>query len=1152
MKKIITSELITMWKILPLLLIFLFSLTANIYPQQKKAEGYDAVVNLIRQHVYSNKNTLSTDSKVVKGLTSSDKYKNILSKTSGMADRKSFLMNGNNITVEVFNYGGIAPGLGGIREVTNLVWNNLPYIFQFCPIIGASVPDADNPNKRIHIISDGLNDYDGLREESPTGEKWVWQPLPGYADPDQPNMASNPAMDQDHDGKPDSWPRDWYNETLGEYVWPGYLIQGENNADLETFWVMDDRDNREFKYYPFKNDTTRKGLGIQIQGRAFQWSNSLAANAIFFVYTITNVSDKDLDTVFFGIYGDPDIGGVDNDDDNGFFVPPYSTDQVNVDNIPVYARSMVYFWDPDGIGDRGLPLGYLGCKFLESPGNSDDGIDNDGDGMIDERQDDGIDNDRDWNPDTDDVGIDGIPNTGDEGEGDGVPTRGKLLPDGSLDPLHPGEPNFEFTDLDEADQIGLTSFNSWTWNEDKISNDESMWNRSIPGNFSEIQQNTDIVFIFGSGYISLKKGETKRISMAFLFGENLNDLLVNAQTVQDIYNKNYRFFRPPSLPKVTAVPGDKKVTLYWDTSSEESLDPITGKDFEGYVIYRSTDPDFSDIKTVTDGRGAAFLYEPLKDINGFDAKWDLKNEWYGYHPVPYQNRGINYYLGDNTGLVHSFVDSNNVINGQTYYYAVVAYDHGDSLGIPPSETTKKISVDPITSQLRFDDNTVQVIPGPRTSGYIPPTLKNGNVIHEGIGNGMVDFQILNDLNITDNQYTLKFSSVMTQDSKQVKAKNYTVESLNTIEEEFYLFDTKYATLKNQNLIDDSNLSVKDPSGKVYTRGTDYQLNLVTGKIKRTENSTMPNNSKYIITYRYYPVYQSTALNSEDSNPVFDGINLVVKDYPALAFDEKKSRWTGSVNIPFSVKISSVGAANRKKLYPADYDITFSSKNEYTALKVVSGKIVEIPVNFKVEDVTSGIPQPVKALLNEKAVSDNAWTRGDEIVLFQPGAAGTTADTLTWGITIQQATSADSVVPGDGDVLHIITQRPFTTNDVFTLKTKPGFVDNQKAKDALGNIYVVPNPYIAANDLEPANRLRGQSRGERRIYFENLPQQCTIRIFTLSGELVAQLEHNVAYENGREYWNLLNKDGFGVAYGLYIAHIDAPGLGEKLIKFALIK
>ena len=50
---------------------------------------------------------------------------------------------------------------------------------------------------------------------------------------------------------------------------------------------------------------------------------------------------------------------------------------------------------------------------------------------------------------------------------------------------------------------------------------------------------------------------------------------------------------------------------------EESIDPITGKDFEGYAIYRSTRPDFADIQNITDGKGSRFLYEPLKDIKRF-------------------------------------------------------------------------------------------------------------------------------------------------------------------------------------------------------------------------------------------------------------------------------------------------------------------------------------------------------------------------------------------------------------------------------------------------------------------------------------------------------------------------------------------------------
>ena len=414
--------------------------------------------------------------------------------TPGQQLRKSYFMNGNKISTEVYNYGGIGPGYGLLRGANNLVWRNMDYGFQFCPFVVASVPDALDPtgNRRLHIVSDGLYDYPNYRERNPTGDTlWSWQPLPGYSDPDQEYMASNPAEDANEDGKPDSWPWEWYNPTLGRYVWPGYLSQDALAADLEVFWAMDDRENFEFnrsssrgQYFPYNNDTSRSGLGVRVDGRGFQWSNALAENCIFFVYTITNTSDKDLDSVVFGIYGDADLGGgsPENTDDWGSFIPPYGE---GVEKVPVYSRSMVYFFDPDMQGARGLPLGYCGCKYLESPGNPTNGIDDDGDGVIDERQDDGIDNDNDWNPLIDDLGVDGIARTNDMGEGNGAPTAGVRLPDGSLDPLHPGEPNFELTDLDEADQIGLTSFNSWTWASDAISNDETMWIRCTPRNFSQ-------------------------------------------------------------------------------------------------------------------------------------------------------------------------------------------------------------------------------------------------------------------------------------------------------------------------------------------------------------------------------------------------------------------------------------------------------------------------------------------------------------------------------------------------------------------------------------------------------------------------------------------------------------------------------------------
>jgi hypothetical protein len=1141
-------------------LIFLLVINISIYSQksteQRKAE-HQTVIDYINTHYPNYPVNTNKTGPNLKG--DSDKS---LRKIAGEQDRKYYMMNGNNILTQIWNYGGIGAGLpgdqgGSLRERLNLVWRDLSYIFQFCPLVGAEVPSAINPEQKIRIVSDGLFDYSnpGLRDEDRvTGFKWTWQPLPGYADPNQEFMASNPAFDSDRDGKPDSWPREWYSEALGEYVWPGYLTVGENNADLETYWVMDDRDNREFPYYPFQDDSLRKGLGLQVDGRAFQWSNSLAANALFFVWTITNVSEKPLDKVFFGIYGDPDLGGQsDNDDDNGFFIKPYGDD---VQNIPVYARSMVYFFDnpktPTGL--NGLPVYYLGCKFLESPGNPNDGIDNDGDGLIDERQDDGIDNDNDWNPDTDDVGVDGIPLTLDQGEGDGVPTAGARLSDGRPDPLAPGEPNFEYTDLDEADQIGLTSFASSSWNTDlKVGDDEVIWNRNIPGSFSEITQDADIVFTFGSGYISLAPGESKRISMAFLFGENLSDLLTTAETVQDIYNKNYRFFRPPSLPRLTAVPGDKKVTLYWDTESEKSIDPITGEDFEGYVIYRSTRPDFSDIQTITDGRGSSFLYSPLTDTKGFEAKWDITNGWKGYHPVPYQGRGVHYYLGDDAGLVHSFVDSNNVINGQTYYYAVVAYDHGDSLGIPPTETTKKISQDPITSNLIFDINTASVIPGPRASGYSQPTLKTTDVQHtSGYANGEVDFSILNELDVVDNKYTLTFKDTLYSDEGNTLAKNYSVLGENINTESFYLYGTKNTNLSHQYIINDANLVVKSLDGIVYQNEVDYSINYEKGTIKRTDNSSMPDNSQYTITYRNYSVYQSQYLNGEDGNPVFDGIKLKVSDYSSLAIDLEKTKWSdANVQIPYKIALTPLG--NRKKVYPGDYIMTFADENIYPAKKRVPGKpLQDILVNYRVEEVSTGISIPVLTLLEERAKNDTTLSLGDEIIFFLPGATGLATDTLSWGVTFSKTASGDSIVPGAGEVLFIYTTRPFTKSDVYTLDTKAGFVSNELASSKLDNIYVVPNPYVGSNDIEPTDKLPNQNRGERRIYFENLPMKCTIRIFTLSGELVTTIEHESGVDNGREFWNLLNRDGFSISYGLYVAHIDAPGVGEKLIKFAIIK
>ena len=66
-------------------------------------------------------------------------------------------MNGNNVSVEIENYGGIAPGYGGIREITNLIWRGALYISILSD--GRRICSC-TAGVRRHIITDAMNDYD--------------------------------------------------------------------------------------------------------------------------------------------------------------------------------------------------------------------------------------------------------------------------------------------------------------------------------------------------------------------------------------------------------------------------------------------------------------------------------------------------------------------------------------------------------------------------------------------------------------------------------------------------------------------------------------------------------------------------------------------------------------------------------------------------------------------------------------------------------------------------------------------------------------------------------------------------------------------------------------------------------------------------------
>lgn len=1133
-----------------------------------------------------------------------------LGKVSGTDQAiKEVIINGNKITTVVFNYGAITKP-SYLANIGDLVWNGLGYGFEFSLLVAAEVENIDG--SVYHIVSDGhilanQGDYDPSETI-----KWGWLPREGYADPDQTEIATLSAEDSDYDGKPDSWPDRWYLPGAGTYAWPAFLGDQATAPDEEVYWVMDDFTNAEFPYYPFPDDSTKRGLGLKVEARVLQYNNPLVEDILFVVFDITNESPKRLPKLYFGMHGDPHIGGAsDYNDDKAFFIPPLGP---LAETYPQRARNMVFAWDTDMKGLGGARTGFFGWKLLETPSNHWDNEDNDDDGLTDEspnnsagRYIDGTtlplnfgisdmdkfvavygdpvprfegDEDGDWDPDYDDIGIDGIPPSSsnypgpDYGEGDGKPSQAFYLDANDNDKYDEGEvlsdeylegykwagsePNFGRRDVSESDQIGLNSFTAaqYAQSSNVPKQDDLMW-QWMSADYIDPDQDLlrnagDNVFNFSTGPVALNPGESQRFSMAILFGDTKNDLVLNAETAYRVLEVDYRFARPPLKPIVKAVPGDGKVTLYWDDASEQSFDPfLRVYDFQGYKIYRSTDPDFSDIYTITDGTGSPYLSQPLYDSeSGRYAQYDVDDSLSGFFPVEFRGRGVKYYIGDNTGLVHEYVDST-VQNGVTYYYAVVAYDSGNIPGeIPPSETQHVILTDPLTGELKFDVNTVEVTPNPLPTGVESAGLVNDiqpvKFEHNSTGKKVV--KVLDDLKVKDKEYRIMFSDDVTYSLKDVTGHTET----------FISMDTVKITLSKQHIIEQG-FTLRDKNGNVVS-ASDYTIDTTTSKISGSSVGSLPAGETFTATYSYYPIYMSQYLSGEDNNPDFDGMKLYMWN-DKLDLDYEECKWLTNDEIDIPVGLLSPATVGQPIVkYRADWEFRWNDLDTNAAGEYENpGDVVtnqfgdEVVCPFTVWNISENVAGDFIVLESVPSTARNGKYDWNEHILLRPtDPTGTTTSYETWFIMPRDSVlDADDnfVLPGDGDVYLVKTSKPFRAGDEFVFETKAVEYKAENVEQAESEIYVVPNPYVAYSPSETPGRTP-DLRGEKELQFRNLPPQCTIRIFTIMGELIQTIHKDDM--SSLASWNLLTYEGQRVAYGVYIYHVETPGAPDHIGRIAIIK
>ena len=767
-----------------------------------------------------------------------------------------------------------------------------------------------------------------------------------------------------------------------------------------------------------------------------------------------------------------------------------------------------------GVGPEDVGRAYRDCVDNDADGATDEGIDENIDEMIDESRDDGIDNDGDWLAARDDNGLDGVAGSGDRGDGDANPTSGSGT-------TFPGEKNVDKTDVSESDQIGITNVQripAFTLNFNAQSDGLLFNTYMLPGDIETVippPGENDLVV--SSGLFPLRAGQTERISVAVAVGAsgtsnaaNQAEVLRSIQNARDAYAADYQFAQAPRLPTVTAVPGDGRVTLYWDSVAEESEDIYLAergfdpKDFEGYRIYRATDPAFLDALVITDGRGNLTYRRPI-------AQFDLRDGRRGFHPVDVN--GVKFFLGDDTGLVHSFVDTT-AVNGVTYYYAVTAYDFGVAdAGISPTETPIRIQRD-ADGKITVGPNVRAVTPQAPAAGYRGAEIKEITRV-AGATTSRIGYRILDPTVFTPGRrYRVTFDDTLRVGSSASVA------------------DT--LTTKSFTLTDAGTGEVLVNRSTAFRTADEFPL--------FAENGT---SLGFALQFFPDPVVvpdpNTTGWNSQDVKPA------AIDAYLAAGFIKGIRNPTN-----YRVEILADGAGRSTELV--------YRRNRTAPARPTNVRVVNTVTNQEVKYAFLDFAGPNADLAGNSAVRFGAdAVESDALVLIEPLAGDPSgAERVTWQLSLNNTTEfLNRRDPRQGDVLTFVTKKPFLGQDVFEFEVTPATAAPDSATNVLDAIRVVPNPYVAANVFEPQNPF-AQGRGERVIRFTRLPPSCTVRIFTVDGLLLKTLRKtdgaNVSADllNGTLTWDLRTDDNLTVSYGVYLYHVEAPGFGEKTGTFAIIK
>ncbi|MBN8586414.1 MAG: hypothetical protein J0M37_15090 [Ignavibacteria bacterium] len=658
-------------------------------------------------------------------------------------------------------------------------------------------------------------------------------------------------------------------------------------------------------------------------------------------------------------------------------------------------------------------------------------------------------------------------------------------------------------------------------------------------------------FIQSSGPFTMNSLDTQIIVIGAFIERGANNnasvcaLLEAGSRVQKFYNSNFAATPLPPTPQVSAVAnGDGKITLYWGSRSEsynvfDSLGQTGSWRFQGYNIYQVkpgtsgdnvTDRTLLAVYDIKDG--IKVVYDTVRTIQPSGTTEDE------YKPVAFGNdNGVSRIISLTANQYPTGVN-NFFINGTTYRFAVTAYGVNLNAGKP-----FKVLENPVSSQLiNVTPNFPMIGTNFINKQFDTLSINRPDKVFGAI---VVD---------PSKVVTAKYKMVWTSDAtwKVVRIQNAQVDTIlgNMIGKSFsdpnafvadgLMFKADTISIFNYGVIKDPVTGSQSVNrGWNYTGGT-LNLGGADTASLRTLFSTTYRAPQSLSMGLSWPSGNNYRLNYTSKIDTASFLKTSALKNVKITFGttQKAYRYRGSsinapyqdyVDVPFKVELDdpldtnstvprqlnvafydydSSGTWNPKNTPDGGYEFVYIMYSTYDANPntFYTTKNIQVGVQFRLMDI-SYIWQP------RLLTSGPAYNNGDvlEIVPYTR-------------LQYQQSPGTVTVVETGSSTAPTI-----------------GSTELASQRGELSGVRVVPNPYYGGHAQE-------SSPFDRFIKFMNMPKTATIYIYSLNGNLVRQINKD---DNSTTInWDLLNTDRIPVASGIYIAFIDAPGIGTKTIKLAI--